>query len=191
MILFINACVRKESRTLRLAQYLIDQIRGEDRVEEIRLEDFDFPKVDEEFILKRDELAMAGEFSNPMLEHAVRFAKADKIVIAAPFWDLSFPASLKQYMEQVTANGVTFSYSEEGIPQGKCRASRLYYVTTAGGRIFDPAFGFGYVEALARDYYGIPETCMVKAEDLDILGADPERILQGAMEEIKAMTAAD
>ena len=45
MILFINACVRKESRTLRLAQQLIKTLDGE--INEVRLEEIKFPKVDE------------------------------------------------------------------------------------------------------------------------------------------------
>ena len=34
-----------------------------------------------------------------MFDLAGQFAGADTIVIAAPFWDLSFPAALKQYMQ--------------------------------------------------------------------------------------------
>ena len=44
MILFINACVRKESRTKQLADYLISRLN--DRVEEVRLEDISFPVTD-------------------------------------------------------------------------------------------------------------------------------------------------
>ena len=52
MILFIIACVRKESRTKQLADYLISKLN--DQVEEIRLEDFSFPVVNEAFPQKRD-----------------------------------------------------------------------------------------------------------------------------------------
>ena len=61
--------------------------------------------------------------------------KADIIVIAAPYWDLSFPAQLKDYIERVNAVGVTFDYDQEGIPYGLCRAKKLVYITTAGGNI--------------------------------------------------------
>ena len=54
MILFINACVRKESRTKQLADYLIAKLN--ERVEEVRLEDILFPVSDEAFLQKRDEL---------------------------------------------------------------------------------------------------------------------------------------
>ena len=72
-------------------------------------------------------------------------------MIAAPFWDLSFPASLRQYLEQVNVPGITFRYTEEGIPVSLCRARRLYYVTTAGGYYFPEEYGYGYVKALAEN----------------------------------------
>ena len=40
-------------------------------------------------------------------------------------------------------------------------------------------FGFGYVKALANTFYGIEEVYQIKAEGLDIIGADVESILKG------------
>ncbi len=112
-----------------------------------------------------------------MFEYAGQFARADAIVIAAPFWDLSFPALLKVYLEQVNVIGLTFRYTQEGIPEGLCRADTLYYVTTAGGEFFPESYGFGYVDALAKNFYGIGNTELIKATGLDIDGAQTERIL--------------
>ena len=175
MILFVNACVRKKSRTLRLARKLLDSLKGE--IKEVRLEDVDFPVLNEEFILHRDELKNSGKYDDPMFYLAVDFAKADIIVIAAPYYDLSFPAMLKQYFEQINVVGLTFAYSDAGIPQGLCKAKSLYYVTTAGGYILSEELGFGYVKALANTFYGIADVRQIKAEGLDIIGADVEGIL--------------
>lgn len=177
MILFINACVRKESRTLRLAQQLIKTLDGE--INEVRLEEIKFPKVDEEFINRRDALKKAGKYDDPLFSLGKDFANADTIVIAAPYYDLSFPAMLKQYFEQINVLGVTFTYSDAGVPKGLCKAKSLYYVTTAGGSIISDDFGFGYVKALANTFYGIEEVHQIKAEGLDIVGADVEAILKG------------
>lgn len=177
MILFINACVRKESRTLRLAQQLIKTLDGE--INEVRLEEIKFPKVDEEFINRRDALKKAGKYDDPLFSLGRDFANADTIVIAAPYYDLSFPAMLKQYFEQINVLGVTFTYSDAGVPKGLCKAKSLYYVTTAGGSIISDDFGFGYVKALANTFYGIEEVHQIKAEGLDIVGADVEAILKG------------
>ena len=176
MILFINACVRKNSRTKRLADRLLTAIDAP--VTEVRLEDCAFPKADEAFLDRRDRLIKERAFDDPMFDLARQFAGADEIVIAAPFWDLSFPAALKQYFEQINVVGVTFRYTPEGVPEGLCRAKRLCYVTTAGGDFFPESYGFGYVQALAQGFYGIADVELIKATGLDIDGADVERILR-------------
>ncbi len=177
-ILYINACVRKESRTRRLAEKLLLKL-GEP-FEEIRLEDVVFPVVDEDFLSKRDRLISEGDYQAPLFDLARQFSKAATIVIAAPFWDLSFPAALKQYLEQINVTGITFKYSAEGVPIGLCRAKRLFYVTTAGGPYVPEAYGFGYVKALAEAYYGIPDVRKIEAVGLDIDGADVDAIMKSA-----------
>ena len=104
-------------------------------------------------------------------------------MIAAPFWDLSFPAVLKQYFEQINVIGVTFRYTPQGVPEGLCRAGRLTYVTTAGGEFVPEDYGFGYVKALAQTFYGIPDVRLIKAVGLDLVGADPEAILNAACDQ--------
>ena len=182
MILFINACVRKDSRTRRLADALLSE--WNEPVTELRLADIDFPVTSEDYLSRRDQLTAAEKFSDPMFDRANQFAAADRIVIAAPHWDLSFPASLKQYIEHINVVGITFIYTPEGIPKGLCRAKELYYVSTAGGNFVPEEYGFGYVEALARNFYGIPEIKKIQASGLDIDGADPEQILKETMEQI-------
>ena len=178
MVLFINACVRKASRTKWLADKLLSKLGGE--AEEVRLSDISFPVADEEFLQQRDRLIEAGAFDHPMFELARQFAAADQIVIAAPYWDLSFPASLKQYFEQINVLGITFMYTPEGFPKGLCRAKKLYYVMTAGGAYVPEEFGFGNVKALAQSFYGIEDVQLIKAAGLDIYGADVEKIMKEA-----------
>lgn len=185
MILFINACVRRQSRTLRLATRLLEKLGGGE--EELRLDQVAFPVADEAFLEKRNQLIAEKDFDHPLFAMARQFAKADQIVIAAPYWDLSFPAALKQYFEQINVLGITFIYTPEGFPKGLCRARKLYYVTTAGGSWVPEEYGFGYVKALTQGFYGIPEAELIQAMGLDIDGADDEAILREAMERIERM----
>ena len=134
MILYIDACVRKDSRTKMLADCLLHTL--DEPYETLKLPECDFPAVDEDFLAERDRLVSEGALSDPVLKYAVQFAKADAVVIAAPCWDLSFPSLLKVYLEQINVTGVTFFYTPEGIPQGLCKAEKLYYVTTVGGEFF-------------------------------------------------------
>ena len=184
-VLFINACVREASRTKKLAEKLLARL--DQPYEEIRLEEISFPVVKEEFLCLRDELIRKGETEHPIFDLARQFAEAETIVIAAPYWDLSFPAALKTYLEQVNVVGITFRYSEEGIPVGLCRAARLFYVATAGGYYVPEEFGFGYVKALAQNYYGISEVRLLQAAGLDIEGADVKAIMRQTEGEIDSV----
>lgn len=182
MILYVNACVRKDSRTKRLADRLLEKLNG--AVEEVRLDTISFPKVDQDFLIHRDELIVSGDFDAPLFDSARQFAAADVIVVAAPYYDLSFPASLKQYLEQINVVGITFRYSDAGIPIPLCKAKKLYYITTAGGNYVPDEFGFGYMKALAEGYYGIKDVELIKAVGLDIVGADVEGIIKEAEDRI-------
>ena len=184
-ILFVNASVRKSSRTELLARHLLEKLDGE--IRELRLSEISFPAVDEAFLSKRDDLRHAQKYDDTMFDLANEFAQADEIVISAPYWDLSFPATLKQYLEQINVVGITFLYDKRGIPQGLCKAEHIYYVTTAGGSISNEEFGYGYVKALAEDFYGIRENALIKAEGLDIVGTDVSAIMNDALMKIDRM----
>ena len=186
MILYINCCVRKESRTNRLAKAVLQKL-GEDYTE-LKLYEENLRPLNFEKLNRRTELIEREDFSDKMFDCAKQFANADTIVIAAPYWDLSFPASLKQYFEQINVLGVTFKYNEKGIPVGLCKAEKVFYVTTAGGDFAPDEYGFGYVKALARNYYGIQDVRKIEAVGLDIYGADVDAIMKTAEEEILRMT---
>ena len=126
----------------------------------------------------------AGDFSDDMFRYAKQFAESDIVVVAAPYWDMSFPAMLKIYFEAVSVQGVTFRYSEDGMPVGLTNVKKVIYVTTAGGPVGDFNLGFDYVRSLCGMLYGIPEVVCHKAEFLDIIGADVDAILRRTMDEI-------
>ena len=181
----MNACVRKESRTRTLAEKLLSKLGRP--FEEIRLEDISFPAANEDYLNIRDQLISEEDFQNPLFDLAHQFSEADDIVVAAPYWDLSFPAMLKQYLEQINVVGITFKYSKDGIPVGLCRAKRLFYVTTAGGFYAPDEYGVGYVKALAQNYYGIQDVRKIAALGLDIVGADVNAIMTSAADQLKGM----
>lgn len=180
-ILFINACVREGSRTLRLAECVLKYLEGE--VCERRLECEELLPLDRELLAKRERLTEAQDDSDPMFDLAKEFAASDTILVAAPYWDLMFPALLKLYLEQVTVYGLTFCY-EGGIPKGLCRAKQLIYVMSAGGPVYYN-LGYEYVKTLAQSFYGIEDVRLFQAENLDVQGMDVEAILQKEEEHIK------
>lgn len=181
-VLFVNACVRENSRTLRLARRVLDHLEG--RITEFNLERAGLLPLNREALNRRDALLAAGNRTDPMLAPALAFAAADEIVLAAPYWDLSFPAAVKTWIEQINCVGLSFAYGPDDRPCGLCKARRLFYVTTAGGPILPPNEGFSYVETLCRTFYGIPEVKLFSAEGLDVRGADVSAILEKAFAEI-------
>ena len=174
MTLYINCCVREESRTDRLARAVLQKLGGD--FTELKLYEEKLKPLDRETLNKRTSLIKQGDYSDPMFDHAKQFASADTIVIAAPYWDLSFPSTLKIYIENIYVTGIVSAYDESGMPVGLCKAKELYYVTTAGGP-YDPTYSYGYIESLAKSFFGIPTTHLVKAEMLDIVGNKAEEIL--------------
>ena len=187
-ILFVNACIRRNSRTRFLAEQVIRRLNG--TVVEANPVTATKPITSEKFIIKRTEATGKMDFTDPVYTPARQFAEADIIVIAAPYWDLSFPAILKAYFEQVNVLGLTFEYTDEGIPRGLCKAKKLIYVTTAGGSIISDEYGYGYVKALAQNYYGIQDVRKIEALGLDIYGADVDAIMTSAADQLQSMNLA-
>ena len=181
-ILFINACPREGSRTLELARYLLDKTDGS--VEELTIFEENLLPLNGKTLALRDKMTANQNFDHPIFKYARQFAKADTIVLAAPFWDLSFPSALKIWLEYVMAKEITFRYAEEGFPCGLCKARKLFYVSTAGGPVLPAHMGFSYMDGLAKSYFGIPETVLFSAENLDVVGTDTAAILSKAKEEI-------
>ena len=46
-------------------------------------------------------------------------------------------------------------------------------------------FGYGYIKALAQNFYGIKDTGLFMATGLDIMGADTDAIMQEAIRRIE------
>lgn len=181
-ILFVNVCVRDGSRTLALSEAVLAKLSG--TIEALNLEKACIQPLNRESLIARDKYLLDKDLSAPLLKYAQQFADADEIVIATPYWDLSFPSMLKVYLEAVTVCGISFIYTKEGRPTGLCKAKRIIYITTAGGKIGKYNLGFDYVSSLAEACYGIPQTICVKAEGLDIKGADVAAIMKNAITEI-------
>lgn len=179
MILYVNACVRTESRTDRLARALLKKLGD---FEEVRLTDLELKPLNEERLNYREAQIEKQNYNDGIFELPKQFAKADIIVVSAPYWDCQFPAVLKTYLENIYAIGIVSKYDEKGCPQGLCKAGKLYYVTTAGGK-YDPGFSYDYIDRLVK-IFGVKETELIYAEYLDIEGNDAEEILSEAISNI-------
>ena len=91
---------------------------------------------------------------------------ADRIIIAAPLWDMSFPASLKVFIENIMIPNVLFKY-EEDKSIGLVKAKKLLYINTIGGRV-DVNYGFEEIKAIAS-LWGIEDVRLISIDLVDVI----------------------
>ena len=132
-LLVVDCCIRKEeSRTKKILERFLSAAPSDCEVERLVLTEENLAPLMGDFLDQRQRLLETGDFSHPRFRYAKQFANADLVVIAAPFWDLAFPALLKLYIEQVSLDGITFGANETGLV-GLCRGTVLVFLTARGG----------------------------------------------------------
>lgn len=180
MLLYIDSTIRNDSRTRKIASYLVNKL-GDD-FKYIKLEQENLAPLNKETLQKREEDIKNKDYSNPYFKYAYDFANADIIVMASPYYDFSFSSLLKVYLENITIEDITFNY-HNGKPNGLCKAKKLYYVTTSGGH-YNKKYSYDYIEKVAKTLYGIEETYLIRAECFDIFYDKEKEILEKAFREI-------
>ena len=188
-LLYVDCCIRGQtSRTRRLAEAFLDALPQGWAVEPLELAAEGLQYFSGPFFQQRQDLLAAGNRTHPRFRYAWQFAQADAIVLAAPLWDLSFPALLKVYIENVSVENITFGCGEAGC-YGICQARRMVFLTTRGG-IYEPGSdweqGAPYLAAIQK-FFGFGDFRCVAADGLDIQGYDGEGALQKAMEEARTL----
>ena len=184
-VLFVDCCIRREdSRSKQLADHFIAELQktGKYEVEPLCLMDENLSYFSEGFFLQRERLLAEGKLDHPRFRYAHQFAAADKIVIAAPFWDLSFPALLKVYIENLCVDSITFHTDEHGL-HGLCKADHMVFLTARGAIYTDSPMeqGSAYLQQMAG-FFGIEKYDCVAAEGLDIGVWPVEELMEKAKE---------
>ena len=188
-VLYIDCCIRGEqSRTKKLAEAFLAELGKRENISVERLTLMDEPLIpfSNGFFWQREHLLETGELNHPRFRYAHRFQQAERIVIAAPFWDLSFPALLKVYIENLCVQGITFDCNETNGCFGVCKAEKMLFLTTRGGALEGSAMDNGtkYLGDMAK-FFGIPSFEVIAADALD-MGLEPvETILNRAIAHAK------
>lgn len=130
-LLYIDSCIRNElSRTKRIAAPIIEKLKERYEVETIVINELELAPVQYDENRRR----AGGTVSEEALCWANKIKNADRIVIAAPFWDMSIPAALKTFFELCSLFGVTFD-SDDKTCFGLCKAENVMFITTRGMKI--------------------------------------------------------
>lgn len=171
-LILIDACMRDgESRTRRILEPLMSELGKSYEIETVVLDGEDYQAVGRRVLAERGE----GHVPETIAEQARRLAAADRIVIAAPFWDMSFPAILKVFIENMSLFNITFKGNGTYF-EGLCRCEKVLYITTRGMNVKtgEPIEGATpYIKAIGA-LWGLGEVITVAAENLDY--STPEEV---------------
>ena len=166
-LVVIDACVRQsDSRTLRIAEPIIEALSKRYKVIRYDLPEMDIVPLNPVLLAERG----LGAIPSWAKEAATAIAKADRILIAAPFWDMSFPAVLKCFFEQTSLFDITFTDNGKTCV-GLCKAPKVLYITTRGMDIPTGSFldqGSPYLRALGA-LWNLGEITVLDVHNTDYL----------------------
>ena len=168
-LIFIDACMRAGSRTRRIATPIIAELGKRYSVETVDLTRNIYPVADNYTLEDRNQGVVPAED----VDLAKRIAAAVRIVIAAPFWEMSFPSALKVFFENMSLFGVTFDTNDKEC-YGLCKAEKVMYITSRGMNIStgDPLEqATPYIKALSH-LWGWGELTVVAARNMDYSSAE-------------------
>ena len=163
-LIFIDACMRAGSRTRRIATPIIAELGKRYSVETVDLTRNIYPVADNYTLEDRNQGVVPAED----VDLAKRIAAAVRIVIAAPFWEMSFPSALKVFFENMSLFGITFDSNEKEC-YGLCKAEKVMYITSRGMNIStgDPLEqATPYIKAISY-LWGWGELSVVAAQNMD------------------------
>lgn len=188
-VLYADACIRGElSRTARLAGAFLGRLREVcPDLELLRqpLWEMGLQPLDAGALRAREALCDARDWDSPALTAARAYHDSDLVVIAAPYWDLSFPACVKVWVEHIFVRNLNFVYRNDR-PVGLGRARRCVYLTTAGSPIGADDWGAGYLRA-ALGLLGVRDFHSVAVDGLDLLNARVEALMASGEQRARAL----
>lgn len=137
--------------------------------------------------------SVLGQLQDPhtevSLEHNAlinEIKEADTIVIAAPMYNFSIPATLKNYFDAITKAGVTFKYDANG-PVGLVQNKRAYVVITRGGKYREAGLTFQEEHIkMQLSFIGITDTKFIFVEGL-AMGVSAEEVEESFQNQFKKL----
>lgn len=192
-VLYIKANVKPEgeSRTFKISDTFIEEYKKLNPEDEVTV--LDLYKENIDFLRLEDLGSVFGpkteeSKNHPILKYAYQFLEADKVVLAAPMWNLGMPAIVKAYFDYITVTGVTFGYTANG-PAGFAKGEKAMIISGRGGNYsVAPMDALEMGERYARtifNFLGIKKVESLAGEMLDVQEVDTEKILNDTIEKAK------
>ena len=181
-VLLVTASARGEdSLTRQLAQEQLEQLQKHYNSIDVTQRDVakGLPLIDAAWIAanytpaqqRTPEQEAILALSNKLV---AELAQADLVLLAAPIYNFSVPASLKAWIDLVARVGLTFKYTEQG-PLGLLQNKKAYVMMASGGTQLGSAIDFasGYLRHVLG-FIGIQDVAFVDAARLQM--DDHERL---------------
>ncbi|MDK0616507.1 FMN-dependent NADH-azoreductase [Clostridium perfringens] len=191
-VLYVKANIKNEgeSRTFKVSDSFVEEYKKNNPEDEIITldlykENIDFLRVDDlgKLFGPKDEESK----NNSILKYAYQFADADKYIIAAPMWNLSFPAILKAYIDYVSVSGITFKYTAEG-PVGLLNNKKAVHIVSRGGGYDNSPYEMGdrYLRTILG-FFGIKDIGTIAIDNLDVIGVNVEEKVEEGIEKATSL----
>lgn len=163
-LFYVDACLREGSNTKKIADVIINELSNKYEIETVSLSECSFPVVGNDILNDRANGIVPEEY----VTMAKKLAAADRLVIASPFWDMSFPSALKVFLENMSLFNVTFASSEKEC-YGLCKAEKVLYITTRGMNIStgdEMEQATPYIKAIGK-LWGLGDLHVISAQNMD------------------------
>jgi len=141
-ILQINASARREgANSTRIANSIVARLQSTHPGAKVTLRDLSVtphPVLDEaalDALFSPAEKRTTEQSARVALDDALiaEVQAADVIVLGVPMYNFGVPVQLKNWIDAIARNGVTFRYTEQG-PEGLLKGRKVYVGLARGGR---------------------------------------------------------
>ena len=197
LYVYANPKPLEASFTLRLAKAFFDEYKKhhpDDKIVSLDLYKEEIPFVDEGIMKAWGMIPSSGELTadeksklSRLYELTDQFIRVDKVVIAAPMWNFSYPPMLKTYIDTILVAGKTFKYTETG-PIGLLKDKPVLHIQARGGIYSEgPMKSMEHAESYLKDvmnFIGIKNFRTVFCEGVAIDPAKGEDIFNEAAKQV-------
>lgn len=191
-ILQINSSIMGEqSFSRKLGNTIVEKIQEKypnSSVEQLDLVKSNIPHLTPETLTamftpqehQTDEIKQQLELSDKLVKQLI---ESDIIVIGAPLINRTIHSSLKAWIDHITRRGITFGYSDEGIPTGLITGKKVYVALSSGGVYTDELgkandFVAPYLESIFG-FLGMKDFTVFRAEGLHVSGVQDTAFQKG------------
>jgi len=185
----------KNSRTKRLLDAFIQNVRSETHIEHLNLlqdpPDFVTPEILQAYVARNYQGKMLTDEQKKHISTFDRMTKqfkaADVVVLAFPMYNFSMPGLVKAYFDSIMLKGETFDTGDKGFV-GLMEGKKALMLSSSGGDYSGKNAKYDYSTTLTKlelEFMGFSDIRTISAQGVDMKSLDTEKIIADAQAEVK------